>query len=248
MSEVAFCEFPDGRRIAYALSEGKGPCVIFLGGYRSDMTGSKATALEAFCRSKGQRFLRMDYTGHGQSSGDFRDGCIGAWKRDVLDMIERFGGDGDIILIGSSMGAWLALLAARERKDIKALVGVASAPDFTERLIWASMTDAQKAEMETNGEFLVPNCYGGEPYPITKKLIEEARNHLLLSDAIDIRVPVRLMHGIKDDDVPWKMSVTLTERLASNNVQLTLVKDGDHRLSEPAQLDALCRTVAALIS
>ncbi len=211
------------------------------------MMGSKATALESFCQARGQRFIRFDYTGHGQSSGTFFDGSIGAWKQDALDVVDALGGE-DIILVGSSMGAWLALLVTLARpQKIKALVGVASAPDFTEELIWNKLDAAQKSDLMDKGVFYAPSCYGEEPYPITRKLIEEARAHLLMHSSIAISCPVRLIHGDKDADVPWQHSVKLKELLESTNTQLTIVKDGDHRLSAADHLQLLCKTLAILI-
>lgn len=236
---------PGNRRLAYVLSEGRGPTVIFLTGFRSDMTGSKALAVEAFCKARGQRFLRFDYTGHGQSSGDFKEGTIGAWKQDALDVIDRLGGEKNI-LVGSSMGAWIAFLCARERK-IAGIVGISSAPDFTERRIWKQIGDEQKKALKEQGMFYAPACDGEDPYPITKQLIEEARDHLLLDAPIKVEAKVRLLHGLKDADVPWPMAMELFEKLTTPDATLTLVKDGGHRLSEPAQLELLCATLGRLL-
>lgn len=235
----------DGRRIAYALTEGALPCVIFLGGFKSDMTGAKATALEAASQARGQRFVRFDYTGHGQSSGDFRDGTIGAWKGDALAVIDRLGGE-RVVLAGSSMGAWIALLCALERPQVMGLVGVASAPDFTEKLIWEKLDAVQQKQLLDEGVYYAPSCYGEDAYPITRGLIEEARGHVLLDRSIALSIPIRLIHGTQDEDVPWRMSVQLMERLASADVSLTLVKGGDHRMSGPEQLALLCETVKTL--
>lgn len=237
----------DGRRLTYHLTEGKLPCVIFMGGFKSDMTGSKALALESLCQQRGQRFIRFDYTGHGQSSGNFRDGTIGSWQQDVLDVIDTLGSDNNI-LVGSSMGAWQMLLAAKARSEkVMALVGIASAPDFTEKLIWEQFSLEQKQTMSEQGEVLLPSCYGEDPYPITKQLIEDGRKHLLLNSLIPINVPVRLIHGLKDEDVPWQFSVRLAECLASNDVQVHYIKNGGHRLSEPEHLEILCKTVKNLL-
>jgi pimeloyl-ACP methyl ester carboxylesterase len=242
--EPSFINFPDGRRIAYVLSEGNLPGVVFLGGFKSDMTGTKATTLEAFCRKAGRRFLRFDYTGHGKSSGDFMHGTIGQWKQDTLDVLDKLA-TGKNILVGSSMGAWIMLLAAIERPEkVAGIVGIASAPDFTERLIWEKLDALKKKELETNGAFYVPDCYGGDPYPITKSLIEDGRRHLLLDGKINLNVPVRLFHGKEDRDVPWQMSVKLMEAITSPNISLELIKGGDHRLSQPAQLEMVCKAVA----
>lgn len=247
-AKEAFLELPGERRLAYALTEGALPGVVFLGGFKSDMTGAKALALEAFCRARGQRFLRFDYTGHGQSSGQFTDGTIGDWKRDAMDMIDHMA-PGANILVGSSMGGWIMLLAALERKErIAGLVGIASAPDFTEALLWDVATDAQKKALREKGLTHADSCSGEEPYPITLKLIEEGRRHLLLHRDIALDMPVRLLHGTRDEDVPWRFSLNLAERLQSQDVIVTLVKDAGHRLSEPAHIALITSAVENLLS
>ncbi|MDE3059689.1 MAG: alpha/beta hydrolase [Pseudomonadota bacterium] len=247
MSDISFLDLPE-KRLAYALSEGTSPGVVFLGGFRSDMTGAKATALEIFCHERGRRFLRFDYTGHGQSSCDFMASSIGTWKDDVLAMLDNIT-PGKNILVGSSMGAWLMLLAARERhENMAGLVGIASAVDFTERCIWQQLDKAQKKEINEQGVLYIPSCYGSEPFPITRTLIEDGRRHLLLDHSIAIDAPVRLLHGTKDEDVPWQMSVELLEKLETPDATLQLVKDGNHRLSEPAQLALLCKTVEEMLA
>lgn len=244
--QPSFLELQD-RRLAYHLTEGREPGVIFMGGFRSDMTGSKAMALESWCRARGQRFLRFDYTGHGQSSGQFRDGTIGGWAQDALDMLDQRGA-GRNVIVGSSMGAWVALLVMQQRRErVAGFVGVASAPDFTERLIWQNLQPEQKKDLMEKGVFYAPSCYGEEPYPIMRMLIEESRHHLLLHKAIDLPVPVRLLHGTHDRDVPWHMSVTLLESLKTDDASLRLIKGGDHRLSNPAQLEMLCKAVEELL-
>lgn len=230
------------------MSEGRLPGVVFCGGFKSDMAGSKALTLEAWCQKRGQRFVRFDYTGHGQSSGRFEEGTIGAWKRDALTILDDIA-TGDNVLVGSSMGGWIMLLAALERKErVRGLVGIASAPDFTERLIWEEMHAEQRAEIEKNGVVYLPSCYGEEPYPITRRLIEEGRSHLLLQGSIDLPVPVRLLHGTKDEDVPWQVSHTLMERLTSPDAMLRLVKDAGHRLSGPDQLIMLCEALEEVLA
>ena len=239
MSDVTFLE-SGSKRIAYALTDGAAPTFIFCGGFKSDMTGSKATALEAHCKERGQRFIRFDYTGHGQSSGLFVDGCISDWLSDALDVITQLGGQ-KILLVGSSMGAWIALLAALQFKDrLAGFVGVASAPDFTENLIWKAFTPQQQKQLMEEGVVHIPSCYGQEPYAITRKLIEDGRKNLLLGAPIALDVPVRLLHGTADEDVPWQTSVTLMERLTSTDKQIKLIEGGNHRLSEPSQLALLC--------
>lgn len=242
----SFLELSDNKKLAYVLSEGKLPCVIFFGGFKSDMTGTKATALEELCKKNGQRFIRFDYSGHGKSSGRFEDGTIGEWKQDALAIIDKLGAEKNI-LVGSSMGAWVALLCALERKEkTSAFVGIASAPDFTENLIWNKLNDEQKTQLRSDGVYHAPSCYGDDPYPITLKLIEEARNHLLLSKTIDLNIPIRLIHGTKDQDVPYATSKTLADRITGKDKKITLIEGGDHRLSEPQQLDIICKSVQEL--
>lgn len=244
--QPSFLELPNNHRIAYALTDGTLPCVIFLGGFKSDMTGLKATALEAYCKERGQRFIRFDYSGHGKSTGKFEEGTIGGWKNDALAVIDKLGAEKNI-LVGSSMGAWISLLCALERQEkLAGMVGIASAPDFTEKLIWERLNDEQKGVLQREGVYYAPSCYGEEPYPITLKLIEEARNHLLLDREIKLDIPVRLLHGTNDEDVPWQVSTTLLQLISSHDTALTLVKNGNHRLSEPAQLNMMCDAVKTL--
>jgi pimeloyl-ACP methyl ester carboxylesterase len=236
----------DGVELAWARREGKRPTVVFLPGFHSDMTGEKATALAAFCAERGQAMLRFDYAGHGASGGRFEDGTISRWTDDALAMIDRRT-DGPLILIGSSMGGWIALLAALARPDrIAALIGIAAAPDFTQALMWPAMSTEQRAALERDGVVHRPSQYG-EPTPITRALIEDGRTRLLLNAPIDLDCPVRLLHGQHDPDVPWRLALRIAERVSSNDVQVILVKDGDHRLSRPQDLSLLCRTLAPLL-
>ena len=237
---------PDGATIAYRRVAGKGPTVVFLGGFKSDMTGTKATALDAHCRAEGRAFLRFDYFGHGASSGDFRQGTIGRWADDALAAIDILT-DGPLVLVGSSMGGWIMLLAALARPErIKALIGVAPAPDFTEDLMWPSFSPEVRAEIETKGEYARPSAYGPDPYPITRRLIEDGRKRLVMRQAVRLDVPVRILQGMRDPDVPWRHALKLIEALKSKDVVLELIKDGDHRLSEPADIARLLRTVDEL--
>ena len=244
-----FLDCGDGRTIAYHRLRGKSPGVIFLTGFKSDMTGGKALALEAFCRARGQAFLRFDYTGHGQSSGDFEDGSIGQWADDAIRAFDALT-EGPQVLVGSSMGGWIMLLLALARKPrIAGLVGIAAAPDFTRDLLWNVFTDAQKAEMEARGYVELPNCYDDQaPYRICRPLIDDGWKRLLLDNPIDLDIPVRLIHGLKDADVPWRTSLRIQERLTSDDVEVQLVKNGGHRLSEEVDLDRLRRTVDALLA
>ncbi len=236
----------DGSYIAYHASPGKNPGVVFLGGFMSDMTGTKATALEAHCRATGRAFVRFDYLGHGASSGKFEDGTIGRWRDDALAVLDRVT-HGPQILVGSSMGGWIALLAALARPErVVGLVGLAAAPDFTRDLMWPSFTPEERDALARDGFIRQPTEYGDEPYVITRKLLDEAERHLLLDRPVGITCPVRLIHGTADPDVPWDVSRRLLERLQSQDVTLTLVKDGDHRLSSPADLARLFAAVDEL--
>jgi len=236
----------DGTPLAYRRLEGAEPGIVFLGGFHSDMTGSKAQFLAEWCAARGQAFLRLDYSGHGASGGRFEEGTIGRWAGDAeaaLLALTR----GPQILVGSSMGGWIALLLAlRHQARVRALVGIAPAPDFTEDLMWAELPEPARQAILTQGQWLRPSAYG-EPYPITRALIEEGRSHLLLRGPIALDIPVRLLHGQADPDVPWRHSLRIAEHLTGTDVQVTLVKAGDHRLSGPAELSLLGRTLAALL-
>jgi pimeloyl-ACP methyl ester carboxylesterase len=235
----------DGATIAYHRTEGRTPGVVFLPGFRSDMTGGKATALEAWCRAEGRAFLRFDYTGHGASSGEFEDGTIGAWADDAVFAIDRLT-EGPQVLVGSSMGGWIMLLAALARPErVAGLVGIAAAPDFT-REIESSATPEMRQAWETSGVWYEPSQYSDEPTPFTLRLVEDGRKHLLLERTLPFDGPVRLIHGMKDPDVPWELSMVIADRLTSADVELVLVKGGDHRLSEPHDIDRLCRVVGAV--
>ena len=237
----------DGARIAYRQVGGCSPTVVFFGGFSSDMTGSKATHLDTWCRARGQAYLRFDYQGHGASSGRFVDGTIGTWRDDALAVIEGCT-EGPLILVGSSMGAWIMLLvASRLSARVNGLVGIAAAPDFTEELIWQRLTAEVRAELARTGVIHVPSDYANEDSPISLALIEEGREHLLLGASIALECPVRLLHGLDDRDVPWEVSSRLVQALTSSDVTLELVKGGDHRLSQESDLDRLSRTLSALL-
>jgi pimeloyl-ACP methyl ester carboxylesterase len=235
----------DGTRLAYTLISGKDPAVVFLPGFRSDMTGDKATHLAQLCAARGQAMLRFDYSGHGASGGRFEDGDIGQWTADALALIDAFT-QGPLVLVGSSMGGWVALLAALARPGrVAGLVGVAAAPDFTERLMWQAMSPREREQLMAEGVLHVPSQYG-DPYPITRRLIEDGRRRLLLDEPIALDCPVRLLHGQRDPDVPWETALRVAERLSGTDVQVTLVKDGDHRLSRPQDLALLERVLLPL--
>jgi pimeloyl-ACP methyl ester carboxylesterase len=220
--------------------------VVFLGGYASDMTGIKARYLEGWCRGRGQAFLRFDYQGHGLSSGRLVDGTIGAWRDDALAVLGECVA-GPALLVGSSMGAWvmvLTALAAPER--VRALVGVAAAPDFTEDLLWTRLDEDQRTALRRDGVIHRPSSYGG-PLPFTWRLVEDGRRHLVLRAPLDLPGPVRLLHGTRDGEVPWETSWRLADAIRGRDVALTLVKDGEHRLSEPHELSLLAAAVASLL-
>ncbi len=215
------------------------PGLVFLGGFSSDMGGAKASWLEGFALRAGLPYLRFDYSGHGASEGDFADGTIGGWAGDARDVLDALT-DGPQVLAGSSMGGWLALLAARARPErVRGIVGIAAAPDFTEDLIHRELSDAERDTLMTDGIVLRPSAYGEAPYPITRRLIEDGRRHLLLNGPIPLDCPVRLVHGLADSDVPWRTALRLAERLAGQDVTVTLIKGGDHRLSRPEDLERI---------
>lgn len=237
---------PDGATIAYRRLAGEGPGIVFLGGFRSDMTGTKALFLEEYCRGRGRPYVRFDYFGHGASSGDFALGTIGRWRDDAIAVIDSLT-TGPQILVGSSMSGWIMLLAALARPGrVAALVGIAGAPDFTEELLWPRLTPAQRREIEERGRVVLPSDYDPAGYLYTRALIEDGRRHLLLGGPIALAMPVRLLHGLRDESVPWWLSLRLAERLAGHDVIVTLVKDGDHRLSRPSDLARLAQTLDAL--
>jgi pimeloyl-ACP methyl ester carboxylesterase len=241
---------PDGTGIAYRRVAARAgetrPGIVFLSGFASDMTGAKGTALAAWANARGQALLRFDYSGHGQSSGAFRDGTIGRWTADALAAIDRLTA-GPQILVGSSMGGWIMLLAALARPDrIAGLVGIAAAPDFTEDLMWAAMPPQTRARLLAEGVIRQPSQYQEAPLEISRALIEDGRRHLVLRAPLDIRCPIRLLHGMADPDVPWPTSVQLAERLTGPDVTVTLIKDGDHRLSREEDLARLFAAIAEL--
>lgn len=235
----------NGASLAYRFTPGAGPLVVFLPGYMSDMTGSKAEALSDWARARWQAFLRLDYSGCGASSGAFLDGSIGRWTDDVLALVKHVWPAGKVLLVGSSMGGWIALLAGRALKDrLAGLVGVAAAPDFT---VWGlKLGEVERRQLEAQGYFTRPSDYG-EPYRYSRALIDDARDQLLLDGQIGIRAPVRLLHGQRDEAVPWRLSLDIAARLKGDEVQVRLIKDGDHRLSREADIAALIAAVEELL-
>ena len=249
---VAILSRPGGATIAYRRLDGSEPGVMFMGGFRSDMTGTKAMTLEAACRAAGRAFVRFDYSGHGQSSGDFLDGTIGGWRDEAVAVLDE-AARGRQVLVGSSMGGWIMLLAALARPErIAGLVGIAAAPDFTEDLMWNRYGDDMRAQLKAKGVIHVPSDYDDEDYPIAYRLIEEGRRHLLLRRPIPIHCPIRLLHGKRDVDVPWMTASRIAEQVLSEDVRVFLVPDGDHRLAREqdlariwASVDELCTSAGS---
>lgn len=238
MAETSFLETPQGRRIAYHKTDGTGPGVVFLGGFKSDMEGTKAIHLEAWAKTQGMAFLRFDYSGHGQSSGAFEDGAIGDWAEDAYEAIETLT-SGPQILVGSSMGGWISsILISKMREKIAGFVGIAAAPDFTEDSMWAGFSDGQRAELAKSGKVSLPSDYS-EPYVITKRLIEDGRQNLVLRKPLIANFPVRLLQGTDDADVDLSVALRLLEHVQGDNVRLTLVKGADHRFSTPECLSLI---------
>ncbi len=254
--EIEQLDRGDGLRLAYRLQAarrdchaGATPTLVFLPGLRSDMTGDKATALAAHAAANGHGMLRLDYSGHGGSDGRFEDGTIGRWTQDALALIDRLTA-GPLVLVGSSMGGWIALLVALARPHrVGGLVGIAAAPDFTETHLWAELDAASRTRLLADGLITLDSPYGA-PLPVTSALIEDGRTHRLLGEhggADRITCPIRLLQGQQDDQVPWRTALQLAASLGSTDVQLVLIKDGDHRLSRPADLALLLTTVTPLL-
>ncbi len=237
---------PQGRRLAYDRTPGDGPGVVFLGGFRSDKEGSKALHLEGWARAHGRAFLRFDYSGHGGSSGAFEDGCIGDWAEDAAAAVAALT-QGPQILVGSSMGGWIALLLAqRMPQRVAGLVGIAAAPDFTARFLDGLPAD-QRATLMDTGRLEVPSDYAPEPYVFTRRLIEDGARQAVLTVPLRLAVPVRLLQGTADTDVPVAAQMALFGHLQAPDAQLTLVAGADHRFSDPACLALLTRTLEGLV-
>ena len=252
--EPAFIDVGAGaghRRIAVRVRDGQPPGLFWLGGFNSDMRGTKALALDAWAGEHGRACVRFDYSGHGESGGTFAEGTIGRWLEESVAVFEQFCA-GPQVVIGSSMGGWMALLLAREitRRGIKSaslagLVLIAPAPDFTEALMWKGFAPEVREEIMSKGVWHRPSQYG-DPYPITRALIEEGRNHLLLDGSIEVGCPVRILQGAKDPDVPWQHAFRLAHRLPADDVVLTMIQDGDHRLSRPQDIARIIAAVAEI--
>jgi pimeloyl-ACP methyl ester carboxylesterase len=245
---------PAARRIAVRIRDGATPGLFWLGGFKSDMGGTKAVAIDRWAGERGRACIRFDYSGHGESGGAFADGTIGRWLEESAAVFEAFA-RGPQVLIGSSMGGWLALLLARELKrraaegassaaSLAGIVLIAPAVDSTEELMWKKFSPAVRRQIETTGSWQRPSQYSEEPYVVTRGLIEEGRRHLLLGGLIETGCPVRILQGVQDPDVPWQHAIELSSRLAHDDVVLMLVKDGDHRLSRPEDIERLIAAVA----
>ena len=237
----------NARKIAVRKQPGTAPGIIWLGGFKSDMRGSKAEALGEHAARSGRAYVRFDYSGHGESGGRFEDGTISRWLEEALAVFERFA-RGPQIVVGSSMGGWIALLLARAlakrssgNATLAGLLLIAPAPDFTEELMWGEFSPEVKHEIEFKGFWMRPSAYGEDPYPITRELIEDGRNNLVLNQPIEVGCPVRILQGVQDPDVPYAHAMKLVSCLAQDDVVLTLVKDGDHRLSRPEDIERLLR-------
>lgn len=248
MNGPEYLEINNHQRLAYHIIAGCGegasaPGIVFLGGFRSDMTGTKALWLEEWARARGRAFLRFDYRGHGASSGDFLDGAIGDWADDATAAVSQLT-QGPQILIGSSMGGWIALILARRIPErVAGLVGIAAAPDFTEDGIWNRMDKAQQSELMEKGRIEQPSDYSDQPYVITRRLIEDGRDQLMLRTPLSLPFPVRLLQGTADTDVPVAVAMRLLEHIDCPDARLTLVKGADHRFSGPRELALIGKTL-----
>lgn len=247
MSAPNFLTTSSGRRVAYYRTDGKKPGVMFLGGFKSDMQGTKAVHMQAWAERTGRAFIRFDYSGHGQSSGRFEDGCIGDWAEDAGEVLGRLA-DGPQILIGSSMGGWIsAILMRKFPEKVAGFVGIAAAPDFTEDSMWAGFSDEQRRQLEETGQVSLPSDYD-EPYVITRRLIEDGRKQLVLREPLAADVPVRLLQGTADTDVDQSVALRLLDHLDGSDIRLTLVKGADHRFSDEDCLKLIERTTEKVIA
>jgi pimeloyl-ACP methyl ester carboxylesterase len=247
-ADIEWLTSRNASQVAFQRLDGRGPGIVWLGGFKSDMTGTKAAHLAQWAREQGRAFVRFDYRGHGRSGGDFEHLGIGDWLDDALAVLDQLTA-GPLVLVGSSMGGWLSLLAGLARPDrLAGLVLIAPAADFTQRLIWDGLDGQARQTIETEGRWRRPSAYGDDPYVITRHLIESGRAHLLLHAPIGVTAPVRILHGMADPDVPWRLSLEIAERLVSDDVRLSFIKSGDHRLSKPGDLILLQETLAGLLA
>lgn len=247
MTDLQYLDTPYGARLGYRKTPGKNPGVIFLTGFMSNMEGSKAIHLENHVRQRGNAFLRFDYRGHGSSSDRFENGSISAWAKDAICALDELT-EGPQVLVGSSMGGWIMLLTALHRpQHVVGLMGLASAPDFTRIIEQHYLNEEQRLALKTAGKIEVPCDYDGSPYVITRKLLDDGEDNCLLQHPITLDIPVRLIHGMQDKDVPWQTSLHLTEQLSSDDVETLLVKQGDHRLSSAEDLQRMCLVLDSLL-
>ena len=236
----------DGTELAWARLPGRGPTVVFLAGFRSDMEGSKAIALRDACAARGQSFLRFDYSGHGASGGVFEEGCIGEWAGDAATVLERLT-EGELVLAGSSMGGWISMLMLRRFPErVRGFLGIAAAPDFTRRLMWPAFSEAQRETLMREGVLWLDSPYG-PPVPITRKLIEDGDRQSVLDRPLEFSGRVRLLQGMRDAEVPWSTAADIAATLTSGDLRITLVKTGQHRLAEPEELALLTETLAEFL-
>jgi pimeloyl-ACP methyl ester carboxylesterase len=255
LSSIEVGRGADQRRIAVRARPGAAPGLLWLGGFHSDMKGTKAVALDDFAAKQGRACVRFDYSGHGESGGAFVDGTIGRWLAESLAVFDACCA-GPQVVVGSSMGGWIALLLARElarrqaattRATVVALVLIAPAVDFTEELMWKAFSPEVRQQIEATGRWVRPSDYGDDPYPITRQLIEEGRNHLMLGGSIALGCPVRILQGAQDPDVPWRHAFSLADRLPSDDVVLTMIQEGDHRLSRPQDIARILTAVSEFL-
>ncbi|MGH1414236.1 MAG: alpha/beta hydrolase [Pelagimonas sp.] len=243
MAEVSYLDGPRGP-LAYAYTEGDGPCIVFLPGYRSDMEGSKAVHLEQWAESTGRAFLRLDYSGHGKSGGSFEEGCIGDWAADAALIIKEVI-TGPLVLVGSSMGGWIACILSKRLSQTVGFVGIAAAPDFTEEEFWAGFNAVERRQVMEEGHLEMPSLYE-DPYWVTKKLISDGREHLVLRTPLNMPWPVRLLQGTADEAVARETALKLLDHIKSDDMRLTFVKDADHRFSTPQCLDLIERVLSEI--
>lgn len=244
--DLAYVKIDKDVKIDAGVSSQKLPTIMFLGGFRSDMEGTKALFLEKKCKERGAAFIRFDYRGHGRSEGKFEEACISDWAQDAMDILDHCT-SGPVMLIGSSMGGWISLLLALQKSDrVHSIIGLAAAPDFT-KIMEQRMSEQQRQALEENGFFDLPNHYDDQPYVITKKLIEDGRKNSLLDKDIAIDKPVRLIQGVQDADVEWQTAGRIQEAITGGDVEVILLEEADHRLSSPDQLAVLDKVMMGLL-
>jgi len=246
LPESEFMDGPNGRRLAYNLTAGEGPGVVFLGGFMSDKEGTKAIHLEKWARDSGRAFLRFDYSGHGMSDGDFKDGTIGSWFADAMAIFDEVI-EGPVIIVGSSMGGWIGLLLAEAREErVKGLIGVAAAPDFTMRLYDEELSDDHRAEIADKGYVEIPNDYGDDPYVFTRSLFDDGKQNLVLDRDHTHDYPMTLFHGLRDATVPKDVPLAIKDRYSGGPLDVVFIDDGDHSLSRLQDLELLFAEITSM--